>query len=252
MKWKRSVVKVLFVIFLLANNTIDVVAMNTGFAKELLPKKDTETFLENFNISLITVEPERKAIKCFDVGETGTIAIGCSDSEDKTVCIYANGCEFQYGYSFKSTGSFGIELDENNLIIYLVRSDIALSVNSTGNIESVMKIKNTIENNTYWNQDVFATKRKSGDDEYSLANDMGILNMFASSYSQLIVTNKNGKKNIIYDVNSAQCLRMIVIVVCVSIFVSIALSILIRQFVRERRNKKHHDNNRCNHRYFWR
>lgn len=81
---------------------------------------------------MLADEPPQKAIKCFSVNEEGLIAIGCGNSENKTVCIYTNDGVFKYGYSFKCSGSFGIELDKSVLNIYLVRSDVAIAVNSTG------------------------------------------------------------------------------------------------------------------------
>lgn len=41
---------------------------------------------------------------------------------------------------------------------------------------------------------------------------MGVLNLFASSFSQLITTNKYGEESIIYDVDSAQFSNVAVVV----------------------------------------
>lgn len=41
---------------------------------------------------------------------------------------------------------------------------------------------------------------------------MGVLNLFASSISQLITTNKYGEESIIYDVDSAQFSNVAVVV----------------------------------------
>ena len=84
-------------------------------------------------------EPQKNPIECFSVNENGEIAIGCSDSEQKTVCIYADNGKFQYGYSFECSGSFGIEFENNNLNIYFVRSDVAIAVNQMGEVESIYK-----------------------------------------------------------------------------------------------------------------
>ena len=37
------------------------------------------------------------------------IAIGSDDSTKKQICIYSNNGDFQYGYRFKSDGSFEVE-----------------------------------------------------------------------------------------------------------------------------------------------
>lgn len=232
----RFILTTLLILFLLINEGIEVLAMNTGFSTQSLPEDDIDTFLNNVNISILAEEPPKKAIKCFDVNESGAIAIGSSNFEHKTICIYTDKGDFKYGYSFECSGSFGIEFDNNDLIIYFVRSDVAVAVNPIGEVESVLRIQNTIENNDYWNKCVFSTKRKIGDTEYFLKNDMGILNLFASSYSQLITANKYGEESIIYDVNSAQLSNMVVAVSGVIVFISLVVAVLIRQFIKLNRH----------------
>lgn len=236
MSYIRKFFTIMLLLLLLIIGGVEVLAMNTGFSTELLPEDNMNTLLKNINISIFTDEPPKKAITCFDVNEDGVIAIGCSNSENKTVCIYTSDGVFQYGYSFKYSGNFGIELDKSVLNIYLVRSDVAISVNSVGEVESILKIKNTSENNSYWNNCVFSTSRRIGNTEYVLENDMGILNLFASSYSQLIITNKNGERIIIYDVNSAQFSNMIIVVSLVIVFICLVTAVVVWKFIKLKRN----------------
>ena len=65
---------------------------------------------------------------------------------------------------------------------------------------------------------------------------MGILNVFASSYSQLIITNKYGEESIIYDVNSAQFSNMVVVVGGVIVFICLVVAVVIWQFIKLKRN----------------
>lgn len=233
MKYIRNVFAFLLILMLI--NEGEVVAMNTGFSTGTLSKNDIETFIENVNISILENEPQRQAIECFDVDEEGTIAIGYSDSQNKTVCIYTNNGDFQYGYSFECSGKFGIEIHNRVLNIYFVRSDVAIAINSKGEIESILEIKNTSDNYNYWNNHVFLTKRKIGDNEYILKNDMGIFNVFASSYSQLIITNKNGEKSIMYDVNSTQFSNMVIKFIGVLVFICLVIAIVFGQFIKQKR-----------------
>ncbi|MBE6686110.1 MAG: hypothetical protein E7591_02650 [Ruminococcaceae bacterium] len=236
MKLIRHIFTIILTLLLLVFGGVEVLAMNTGFSTESLPEDDMNTLLKNVNISMLTDEPPKKTIECFAVNEDGVIAIGCNSSENKVVCIYTSDGVFQYGYSFKCSGNFGIEFDKSVLNIYLVRSDIAIAVNSVGEVESILKIQNTSENNSYWNDCVFSTRRKIGDTEYFLKNDMGILNVFASSYSQLIITNKYGEESIIYDVNSAQFSNMVVVVGGVIVFICLVVAVVIWQFIKLKRN----------------
>lgn len=235
MQCARYMFTILLLLLLLVNWGVEVLAMNTGFSTESLPKDDLNKFINNINIAMLSDEPQKKAIECFDVNENGMVAIGCSDFEIKTVCIYTSDGDFQYGYSFECSGNFGVELVNSILYIYFVRSDVAIAVNPRGEVESILKIQNTSENNAYWNNCVFSNRRKIGDTEYTISNDMGIFNVFASSYSQLIVTNRNGEESIIYDVSSAQFSSMVVAFVGVVAFACLVLVVVIWQFVKLRR-----------------
>lgn len=224
----------LLLLLSVVNGGIDVLAANMGFSTEALPEDDRATVIKNLNISTLEDEPKRRGIECFDVGESGIIAIGCNTSNNKTVCIYTSDGKFQYGYSFECDGSFGIEIDRNKLLIYLVRSDIAIAVNPKGEVENISKIQNTSENNSYWNNVVFSNRRKVGDMEYALKNTEGIFSVFASSYSQLSVTDVKGEQSVIYDVSSVQFSNMVVAVICVFLFICLAVFVIIRQFAKLR------------------
>ena len=127
---------------------------------------------------------------------------------------------------------FGVEFAKNDLVIYFVRSNVAMAVNHMGEVVEIQEIQNTPENNSYWNNHVLSNSRKIGDTEYSLKNNFGIFNVFASSYSQLIVREANGEERILYDVNSAQLFNMLFMFICVLLTVCLAVAVLVRQFVK--------------------
>lgn len=238
MKYIQCIFTIILVLLLLFNGGVDILAVDMGFSTESMSEDEIETFLKNVNISILENEPSKKAIDCFDVNENGEIAIGSSDFENQTVCVYTNDGDFISGYSFECTGNFGIELDKDVINLYFVRSDVAVTINPTGEIERVCRIQNTAENNSYWNNCVFATKRRIGDTEYTLKNDMKIFNVFASSYSQLITTSQNGEESIIYDVNSAEFVKTALAFTGVLIFVGLVVSVVISQFIKLKRRAK--------------
>lgn len=209
-------------------NTVFVSALSTGFSTEEMSKQEIDRVLQNTEISLLQIEPAKKSIECFDANN-GLVAIGCSESMNKTVCIYTETGEFLYGYRFKSSGSFGIDLVDNVLNIYLVRSDVALSIDSSGTVIDVQKIQNTQENNDYWAEVLHETERVNGDKKYKIKNDMGLLNFFAFSYSQLVVINANGEENIIYDVNTTQTFYTVALIIFVVLFVCLAVFLMIKE-----------------------
>lgn len=232
MRYIRCAFMALLLFAILANTEVKVSAMSMGFTTESLPEDEVSSFLKNTNISVFHAEGERKSIDCFDVNENGAIAIGCSDFENKTICIYSNNGQFLFGYRFKCNGEFGVEFAENDLVISFVRSNVAMAVNHMGEVVEIQKIQNTLENNSYWNNHVFSNSRKIGDSEYSLKNNLGIFNVFTSSYSQLIVREANGEERILYDVNSAQFLNILFMFIGVLLTICLAVAVLVRQFVK--------------------
>lgn len=229
MKTRKSILMLLVVLLLLSYSCLVSYAINSGF--ELSPISDEEKFLIENNIDLSIFESEtfNKTIDCFDVSDEGLIAIGTSNSNDKYISIYDSQGVFQLGYRFNCNGSFGVEWDSNNIIIYLVRSDIACLINQDGTIKEVFTIENTQENDSYWNNQVFSTTRVVGNVEYRLQNDMGFLNAFSSSYSQLVAQHSNGEIRTIYDVNSQQLLKSLIVLIFILLFVASVLAVLIRQ-----------------------
>lgn len=222
---------ILFIIIILAlNSNVNIIAMTTGFSIEELDDEKQQTFLSNIDISLLDSDSDvrSKFIVCFDVNENGLIALGFADSTHKSICIYSSDLTFKYGYYFICDGSFGIEWDKDNLIIYFVRGDVAASFDERGICTEIKAIRNTSENNSYWNNTVFSIKRQVGDDRYIIKNDMGIFSYFGSSYSQLIKIDKNESEIILYDVNDAKIIRTIITFLAAIALLVIAILTIIK------------------------
>ena len=236
MRRKQIYLFLLFVFLIVVSiSTIEVNAMHTGFEITELPSEEKEVFISNINILSIDEEPVKKTIKCFDVNGDQLIAIGQNTSNRKTICVYSNKGVFQYGYTFNCTGDFGVEWDEKNLNIYFVRSSVIVSVSPKGEVLGAFEVENTIDNNTYINHFFHTTKRTIGKEEYLIGNNMGLLNFFATSYSQIIVKDSTGFENVIYDVGSMYLTKMIVTISLICVFVLVAIAVVFGQFIRLRR-----------------
>jgi hypothetical protein len=177
------------------------------------------------NVQLVKSDnPEMQSgISTFDVNNSGQIAIGLSN---KKINIYDTDGQFQYGYSFSTAGDYEMEWDKQNLIIYLVRSDIALKVDSEGNYLELESIDNSIENNSYWNYLERKTSQTSGGNYYEVNNKKGI-NIFATNYSRLVKTDSNGIETIIYDVSKTKMASQVTIILLVIGLITITTLIII-------------------------
>ncbi len=232
----------LFAIFLIAifilSKPQNACAMNTGFETEEMSQDKQDKFLDDINITFQQHIPEMKEIEYFDVNEDGLIAM-CSKEWDKAiVSVYDSNGEFKYAYCLNSNGDIGVEWDKNDLIIYFVRSDVALLVSSSGECKELLKIKNTTENNSYWYDFVYAKKRSVGGRQYEMKNDMGILNILATSYSQLVIIDENGETKIVYDVNDDKLINIIVVLMISFVIITIIAVVLIKTFYKTQKEYK--------------
>ena len=143
--------------------------------------------------------------------------------------IYDNEMDFQYGYEFETSGVYYVEWDEDELLIYFVRSSMVASINQAGEVQEILKIKDSINNTNYWYDSVYLTEKFVGNKEYKLKNDMGLLNFLSTNYSQIDVVGEDGKSNIIYDVNTEHYIKNIFILICGILFFGAAVLIIGKQ-----------------------
>ena len=239
MKMRRGFLFLLSaLLFLICANAVSVSAMETGFEVGELSEEEKNTVLTNVALSSIKQEPAKQPIACFDVSDTGLIAVGQeSSSSKKTICVYSADGVFQYGYTFSCTGSFGVEWDRENLNIYLVRGDVLLSVTSNGDVVGITEVQDTIENTSYINRHIHATQKTVGDTTYCIRTDIGLLNVFAPAHSQIVVTDSAGAEQIIYDVNSSLQKEMLLTIGVVCVFVAVACVVIFISFKKKRDSK---------------
>ena len=230
MKYLCTSLAAILLVVMVFSGTGAVNAAESDFSTETLSENEENIIRSNAEIVPLGSPPRKLAIRCFDVNTDGMIVVGTSNGETKTIAVYdANGI-YQYGFLYRVSGDFGVQWDGKNILIYSVRGDIAFCVNPDGEIEEIREIKNTTENNAYWHHVVFARERTVGDSRYKLKNNMGMLNFFTSSYSQLVCIHSDGSEQVIYDVNTEQLIKMVIIILCVILFAAITLLTVYKQF----------------------
>jgi hypothetical protein len=72
--------------------------MNTGFSTSE-PDKKQQDFLSGNAISLMYEEPKKHIISCFDVSESGLVAVGSATYGNQYIYVYDATGKFQYGYA---------------------------------------------------------------------------------------------------------------------------------------------------------
>lgn len=178
-------------------NTILISAVaHERIEMEELSQEKQESIKSNIQLVLLDQEPIKGEIQCFDVNESGLVAILTTFFERKNVAIYDSKGEFQYGYQFINFGTCYIEWENDNLIIYSVRGDDAMTVNSEGDILNIQKV---VSYNYYDTEELQKTVRTVNGCTYTLRNNEGFFFDAFQPYAQLVITDEAGNLDVIYD-----------------------------------------------------
>ena len=221
---------ILFLLFTFVNLRIEALAAETEFLVEDLSTEEKDKFIEYVDMSFLSEEQEKKAIDSFSVSANGLIAIGYRNFDCKIVCIYDLEGVYQYGYKFKYPGAIILEFCEETLNVVFLRSDVVISFDQDGTLVEINRLCDANENVLHKNKILNSTVQEVNGDRYSITKDMGFLNLFTSSYSQLTVERTDGTKSIIYDVSSAHFLSTLVLFIGIFLLVSLSLIGVIKAF----------------------
>ena len=224
----------LFSIIIIQSSMISASALNTGFSVVDISEEEQEKIEGNLQLKLITSEPTKYPVACFDVREDGMLVIGSDSGIDKkTICIYDQG-EFQYGYTYTSAGDFYVEWDGDLINLCTVRSGLVISIDANGQILQISKIEDTYANTLYW-YDVRANEKSVQGQTYAIQNDFGILNLFAMGYSQLTSTNADGQTTVLYDARTIVFVQSLLLTVMVVVLVVTVVIGVTKEFIKCRR-----------------
>lgn len=215
----------MFIVFIMVVPSNVFAAEPTGFQTSEISEDKLDSYLNNLSVSQLTEAPENLAIKSFDVSKNGLIALGSQTGQECYLHIYDSNLDFLYGFYFNCSGTYQIEWNNDYINIYYVRSDIAATYNRNGEIISIAKIDNTIDNNSYWNA-LRSNKRQVNNTEFKAKNDTGILNFFQTSYSQLVKIDDLGNEIVLYNVSNFQLTKTITIFVVMSLLLAIVILII--------------------------
>jgi hypothetical protein len=195
-----------------------------------IPDDELTHYKEVYSVSRLDKELQNETIEYFDVNNNGDIAIGRQTNDKGYIYIYDTDFNYICTYCLTSAGSYRIEWDKDgNLRIYYVRDYIVATYNAAGEIVNIESIDDTMENSAYL-RSLNNTERQIGNDLYKVQNDMGILNLVIgmSSYSQLIKTDVAGNTTVLYDVNTGQTLKTVIILIAAISFTVLSIIIIIR------------------------
>lgn len=159
----------------------------------------TEFANKSLEFSLISEEPRKGGIECFDISETEKIAIGKNGINDKILVYDING-NYLYGYKFNTDGTFFVEWENELLNVYLVRGSTRVTLDSLGNIINRLDLSEE-EFNTKLEKISSVEKERLGT-KVKLEKGENFFSLLSTSYSKISASIDGGGKSIIYDGNT--------------------------------------------------
>lgn len=234
MKHRPRLVFLFFIFLFMWMSVLQTFSMESGFLTHPLPENEKAPVL---HLEFLEEEPAKRPIVCFDINSNGFIAIGHSQFEEKTVCVYSPEGLFLYGFAFQCNGLFELEWNSSYLNLYLARSSLLVCINENAEILEMAEVDNALQNNDYLNHVLQKETRQTENAEYTVRNRLGFFNLFVSSYSQLVIKPSGGAEKILYDVNSQQLAKILIIFISFVLIFSILILLVIREIKRREKTK---------------
>jgi len=188
---------------------------------EQIPENEIIEIYNRMGVRLIDEPDSMKLFSCFDVNENGDFIIGINESAEDKILVYDKHGNYLYGFVMYGSGTFGVEWDGNNVIVYRVRSDLAVWIDKYGNCQDMKRIPITTNNNRYWNYVIKAKKRTIEENQYIASSEFLLFD-----YSKLTKSDANGNETVLYAAENsvvfcekAEKLIVILLFVFVSLFI---------------------------------
>lgn len=211
-------------------------AADTGLLADELLEEDIAAVFAKLKLETINQPTINTGFSCFDVNQTGTYALGFGHGQRDCVLVYDPNGVYLYGFSFKNNGSLGLEWNGETLILYLLRSDLAVEVDANGNCVAIKKIQNSVHNSQYINNTIFANKRIINGATYSaehwlINNEL----LHWGSYSRLVKNIPNGDKVTLFDQTNHQITKLVILLIGMTLlFSALAAAIVHKTKQKER------------------
>lgn len=192
---QRKSITLLIVLLICCFFANTVHATSHNIESNPISTEEKAKIISNANPELIQTDSTKTGIKCFDVSDSGEIAIGIGGGSNCMIYVYDASGVFQYGYRLRIDGAFGLVYVDDLLGIYSLRGNTIIFCNHTGACVDVHTLSGTgSQTKAILNR----ISKDVGGKKYVLERDMNI----GDSYSRLVQIDEDGNRTVLYDVTS--------------------------------------------------
>lgn len=173
-------------------------------------------------------EPYHTPINSFSVTESGYV-LCCSGSSNKgnEILVYDRDGLFLYGLTFDPGSDFRIIHKDNDVVLYLYRSYLAITVDETGTVTDVRRIQDYAENMRRLDRMQNIQSIPLDHFTYEVCKDSGVQLLPGYSYNKLIRADEEGQELVLYDATGDAQRRLLFISITIPLFIGCALYVLI-------------------------
>jgi len=190
----------------------------------------TETFLDNLDMVGISSPTQHMAVACFDVSDTGLVAIGFENGSDRIIDIYNENGKYLYGYQFNSDGDYTVSFQEEDIAIYFMRGDAIAVFDKDANCLDVRSVVSPHADHNKIMAIYNRTQKEVSGKTYYLDRDIGSA---VRSYARLVVKDSNGTETVIYDATFDHTFRLIAMWIGIIGFSGFVLFVMIKHMLEE-------------------
>ena len=226
--------------------TVSALPLDIGFSTTKLSAEERNRFLGSINFESTNKESDWESISCFDVSDSGYIAIvGESKNGHNSISVYDKDGKFAYGYTLDCSGRFGVGWDGDNIAVYFVREDIAATFDRNANNITCDEIPDTTANSSYWSNEVlYKTRRVKNGVRYEMKNTGKVASAISPAYAVFEMTEPDGTVHVIFDNSKDYDIKLIKTCIAVVVSFAVVASILTLKTIEDRKKIKQKINKR--------
>ncbi|MBQ8404552.1 MAG: hypothetical protein IJX55_09060 [Clostridia bacterium] len=237
----------LFLLFSVFGVTAFASAVDTNFETLEVSQGDMYRAWDNIDFrkaGILNDSASKGAIRTFDVSESGKIIL-CLD-DNRIAILDENGNVLRY-FMYDSSGSSMACWKEENILLYLVRSDLLVEITIDGELVGMEEVDiHNVENNELLRDWEGTRKIEANGYTYKIGNDILILKIFSfESYSKLVRVDADGNIKTIYDAPNTEIFKILILILVALAFFLINLFmviVVVKGFIKAQNEEKNKRN----------
>jgi len=237
MKRKNFVVAFLIIVILLGCFLpLVCFAESSELTFDEIASNEISNIFQRMELKSIEESKGTAGFSCFAVNENGDYALGYDIGSNDIIQVYNAENSYLYGFSCIDNGAFELSWHDDGLIIYRVRSDLAVWIDEEGNCLGMKIVQNTTENDEYMRKVICANKKVVNGVTYLAEHWLyNHESLYWGQYSRLVKI-EDEERSILFDVSELYTKRFVA-TAAVVITVYIMICILLVAKVKHRRTK---------------